>query len=350
MNRKRVSIKDIAALAGVSHPTVSRALRGEGRISDETRSRIMSIAQEIGYMPNLVARGLVMQRTNSIGLVVTNIGDPFHSEIIRGVEFAVRDNGYSLFLGSTTADPEQEVRVVHSFRGRSVDGIIIASSEVGAQYAEMFDDGLHMDVPIVLISSHAEGSPLHSVTHDDYGGARQVMAHLLEQGYRRIAYLGHRFGGRVNAERRRAWQETLQSAGLAPFLAINSTETTLDHGVASVNPLLRRADEQWGALPDAVFCYNDLLAIGLISGLRAQNLSVPEDVAVAGFDGLDVAAHIEPPLTTMSQPRYEMGLRAANILLDLLKNHDHTSQPPQELSLRGELLVRRSTVRNSSGG
>jgi DNA-binding LacI/PurR family transcriptional regulator len=349
LNRKRVSIKDIAVLAGVSHPTVSRALRGEGRISDETRSRIISIAQEVGYMPNLVARGLVMQRTNSIGLVVTNIGDPFHSEIIRGVESVAWANEYSLFLGSTTADPEQEVRVVHSFRGRSVDGIIIASSEVGAQYAELFDEGFRMDVPIVLSSSHAEGNSLHSVTHDDYAGACQVMAHLLEQGYRRIAYVGHRFGGRVNAERRRAWEDTLQNSGLAPSLAVNSAETTLDHGVASVDPLLRRADEVWGSMPDAVFCYNDLLAIGLISGLRARNLSVPENIAVAGFDGLDVAAHIEPPLTTMSQPRYEMGRRATEILMELLKSNDHTSKPPQEISLLGELLVRRSTVRHFSG-
>jgi DNA-binding LacI/PurR family transcriptional regulator len=286
-----------------------------------------------------------MQRTRSIGLVVTNIGDPFHSEIIRGVESVVRANEYSLFLGSTTADPEQEVRVVHSFQGRSVDGIIIASSEVGARYAELSDEGFRTDVPIVLISSHAEGHPLHSVTHDDYAGASQVMTHLLEQGYRRIAYLGHRYGGRVNAERRRAWQDTLQAAGLGPSLAVNAAETTLDHGVGSVDPLLRRAGEVWGENPDAIFCYNDLLAIGLISGLRAQDLQIPRDMAVAGFDGLDVAAYIEPPLTTMSQPRYEMGMRAAGILIDLLKDQDHPFQPPQEISLLGELLVRRSTVR-----
>jgi DNA-binding LacI/PurR family transcriptional regulator len=346
LNRNRISIKDIAALAGVSHPTVSRALRGEGRISDETRTRIVTIAQEMGYMPNLVARGLVMQRTLSIGLVVTNIGDPFHSEIIRGVESVARENEYSLFLGSTTADPEQEIRVVHSFRGRSVDGIIIASSEVGARYAELIGEDFRLDVPIVLISSHAKGYPLHSVTHNDYAGAGQVMAHLLAQGYRRVAYLGHRYGGRVDAERRRAWQDTLQAAGLGPLLAVNAAETTLEHGVGSVDPLLQRASEVWGANPDAIFCYNDLMAIGLISGLRARHLSVPEDIAVAGFDGLDVAAHIEPPLTTMSQPRYEMGRRAAEILMELLKEKDHTSQPPQEISLLGELLARRSTIRN----
>jgi DNA-binding LacI/PurR family transcriptional regulator len=281
--------------------------------------------------------------------VVTNIGDPFHSEIIRGVESVARANDYSLFLGSTTADPAQEMRVVHSFRGRGVDGIIIASSEVGAGYAELMDEGFHLDVPIVLISSHAEGNPLHSVTHDDYAGAEQMMAHLLAQGYRRIAYLGHRYGGRVNAERRRAWQDALQNAGLGLAATVNAAETTLDQGVASVDPLLQRAQEVWGADPDAIFCYNDMLAIGLISGLRTQNRRVPEEIAVAGFDGLDVAAHIEPSLTTMSQPRYEMGQRAAMILLDVLKD-DQRSQPQQEISLQGELLVRRSTVRSVFGG
>lgn len=296
-------------------------------------------------MPNLVARGLVMQRTHSIGLVVTNIGDPFHSEIIRGVESVAQANEYSLFLGSTTADPAQEMRVVHSFRGRGVDGIIIASSEVGAGYADLHDEGVHLDVPIVLISSHAEGYPLHSVTHDDYAGAGQIMAHLLTQGYRRIAYLGHRYGGRVDAERRRAWQDALQSAGLVPTATVNAAETTLDQGVSSVDPLLRRCEEVWHAPPDAIFCYNDLLAIGLINGLRTRGRRAPEEIAVAGFDGLDVAAFTEPPLTTLSQPRYEMGQRAARILLDLLKDENPSSQPPQEISLHGELLVRRSTLR-----
>ncbi|RME61434.1 MAG: LacI family transcriptional regulator, partial [Caldilineae bacterium] len=182
MARKRVSIKDIAAAAGVSHPTVSRALRGQGRMSEETRARILALAQEMGYTPNLVARGLVTQRTNSIGLVVTYIEDPFHSEIIRGVERIVQENGYSLFLASTTADPEQELQVVRSFQGRNVDGIIVSASLVGDRYADILEE---LGIPIVLINCHAEGSNLYTVMHDDYAGAQQVVQHLIDTGNRR---------------------------------------------------------------------------------------------------------------------------------------------------------------------
>ncbi|MCB0113397.1 MAG: LacI family DNA-binding transcriptional regulator [Caldilineaceae bacterium] len=326
----------------MSHPTVSRALRGEGRISDETRERVVAIAQDLGYTPNLVARGLVMQRTRSIGLVVTNIGDPFHAEIINGVEHVAQTNEYSLFLGSTTASPDQEVRMVRSFHARNVDGIIIAAGQFGDRYAEVLDE---IDMPIVLISTHSTNDALHSVTHDDYGGAGQIMAHLLDQGCRRIAYLGHFSGGRVDSERRDAWLDALKQANLTPPVTVDVAVTTIDAGMNAVGPLLDKAERQWGQPPDAIFCYNDLLAIGVLSGLRQRGLRVPNDIAVAGFDGLEVTAHLDPPLTTMCQPRYAMGIRATEILLDLLANN--ATAPPHEVQLRGELLIRKSTMRGA---
>jgi LacI family transcriptional regulator, repressor for deo operon, udp, cdd, tsx, nupC, and nupG len=340
VNKKRISIKDIAVAAGVSHPTVSRALRGEGRFSEETRSRIISIAQDLGYTPNLVARGLVTQRTRSIGIVVTNIADPFHSEIIRGVEHVVRAADYSLFLGSTTADPEQELQVVRNFVGRNVDGIIISSSQVGDRYAEILDE---LDLPIVLINSHAEGSNLHSVSHDDYRGASLVVGHLLYQGYRRIAFLGHRQAGRVHSERRRAWQDLLRSHDLEPGVSVDAPEPNIEQGAASIDALFSRSVAFWDGPPDAIFCYNDLLAIGTIGGLRRRGLRVPDDVAVAGFDDLDVAAYIDPPLTTLRQPRYEMGLQASEILLALLDPAGQNEGTAQEVRVLGELIVRGST-------
>jgi DNA-binding LacI/PurR family transcriptional regulator len=340
LNKKRISIKDIASVAGVSHPTVSRALRGEGRFSEETRSRIVNIAQELGYTPNLVARGLVTQRTRSIGIVVTNIADPFHSEIIRGVEHVVRAADYSLFLGSTTADPEQELQVVRSFVGRSVDGIIISSSQVGDRYAEILDE---LDLPIVLINSHAEGNNLHSVSHDDYAGASLIVDHLLRQGYRHIAFLGHRQAGRVHGERRRAWQDLLRSHDLEPEVSVDAPEPNIEQGAASIDTLLNRSKAYWDRLPDAIFCYNDLLAIGVIGGLRRRGISVPQDVAVAGFDDLDVAAYIDPPLTTLHQPRYEMGVQASEMLLALLVQSGESSGRPQQIQVLGELVVRGST-------
>lgn len=340
--KKRISIKDIAAIAGVSHPTVSRALRGEGRISEETRLRIMAIAQDLGYTPNLVARGLVTQRTQSIGLVVTDIGDPFHSEIIRGVEHVVSHYGYSLFLASTTAGPEQELRTVRSFHGRNVDGMIIASSQIGGRYADLLDG---LEIPIVLISSHAEGSNLHSVNHDDYAGAALVMAYLLAEGFQRIAFLGHHAGDRVVQARRRAWQDALAAAGLLADVVVNAQDASIEQGVASVESILNCGRAAWSAWPDAIFCYNDLLAIGVISGLHSRNISVPADIAVAGFDGLAVGAYMEPSLTTLVQPRYEMGVRAGEIMMELLTDRSLASQGVREEIFLGRLETRRSTLR-----
>jgi DNA-binding LacI/PurR family transcriptional regulator len=340
LNKKRISIKDIAAVAGVSHPTVSRSLRGEGRFSEATRTRIAAIAQELGYTPNLVARGLVTQRTRSIGIIVTNIADPFHSEIIRGVEYVARGADYSLFLGSTTADPEQELQVVRSFVGRNVDGIIVASSQVGDRYAEILDE---LDLPIVLINSHADGSNLHSVSHDDYAGASLVVGHLLRQGYQRIAFLGHRQAGRVHGERRRAWQDLLRSHALEAGVSVDAPEPNIEQGAASIDALLDRSSAFWNHPPDAIFCYNDLLAIGAIGSLHRRGFWIPQDVAVAGFDDLDVAAYIDPPLTTLHQPRYQMGVRASEMLLALLDQTGQTIETPQGVSMLGELIVRGST-------
>lgn len=341
MPKKRVSIKDIAAVAGVSHPTVSRALRGQGRMSDETRARIIATAQEMGYTPNLVARGLVMQRTNSIGLIVTNIADPFHSDVIRGVESVVSAREFSLFLGSTTANPKQELQVVRSFLGRNVDGIIISASQVGDRYTDLQEE---LDVPIVLINSHAEGSNIHSVTHDDFSGAAQVMDHLLAQGFRRIAFVGYPQGGRANRERQRAWRQRLRDAGLNGFVAVDASQPQPREGMNAVLALLEQAQAVWQAPPDALFCYNDLLAIGALTGLRAQGYLVPDDVAIAGFDDLEVVSHLRPALTTLRQPRFEMGVRAAEMLLELIvSSAEGGEEIPPETHFLGALQVRAST-------
>jgi DNA-binding LacI/PurR family transcriptional regulator len=347
--KKRVSIKDIAVAAEVSHPTVSRALRGQGRMTDQTRQRILEIAQDMGYNPSLVARGLVTQRTFCVGLVVTNIADPFHSEIVRGVEETALSHGYSLFLATTDVDPERELQIVRSFQGRQVDGIIVSSSRLGSRHADRLDA---LDIPIVLINSHAEGNNLHNVCHDDYGGGRVVLAHLIEQGYKRIAYLGNSQAGKAQTDRLRAWQAALSESDLAAELQVNSPNGRYQGGVAGTERLLERAATLWHAPPDAIFCYNDTLAIGALSVLRRHGLQIPQDVAITGFDGIDVSAFVNPPLTTLQQPRYEMGLQAMQILLDLLAVDPELRNRPSGTDsvsytrvMEGRLVIRESTCR-----
>ena len=339
MKKKRVSIKDIAELAGVSHPTVSRALRGQGRMSEETRARILSIAQELDYTPSLVARGLVTQRSFSIGLVVTNFADPFHTDIAQGIEEEAIRNAYSLFLASTAEDPEREIEVVKSFQGRQVDGIIVSSSSVGNRYADLLQE---TGIPIVLVNAQARGDNLHTVIHDDYGGMTLLVEHTLSRGYRRIAYLGRGREGLAETYRQQAWSNTLSSHDVPPHIVAYGPDNGFECGYTGAQRIVRYAHENDMLLPDAICCYNDTMAIGALSFLHEQGFHVPTDIAVTGFDDIAMAPYTQPPLTTLRQPRHSMGIQAMKVMLDLI-NGNTNHQAPTETIVLGELVVRRST-------
>ncbi|MFN8446613.1 MAG: LacI family DNA-binding transcriptional regulator [Caldilineaceae bacterium] len=339
MQRKRVSIKDLASLADVSAPTVSRALRGEGRMSDDTRERIVQLAREHGYMPSLVARGLVMRRSYCIGLVVPQFADPFHSTVAQGVEDEAHRHGYSLFLASSGVDPQRELEVVRTFHGRQVDGIISSSSRVGEQYQQILGDA---DVPILLLNSHVDAGSMHSIYHDDYHGGCLLVRHLLDRGYRRIAFIGNERGIRATQQRRSAWIDTLEEAGLPTEVEAFGPNGRQQGGILAAEALLEKATQRWNAPPEAIYCYNDTMAIGALSVLRQKHLHVPQDVAVTGFDDIDIAAFTEPPLTTLHQPRYEMGVEAMRMLLSLIE-HKVGWDTPQISVVTGKLVVREST-------
>ncbi len=339
MKSQRVSIKDIAKAAGVSHPTVSRALRGEGRMGDDTRQRIVSLAREMGYTPSLVARGLVTQRSKSVGMVVTDLADPFHSEIARGVEETAVNHGYSLYLASCEIDAEREYEVVRSFQGRQVDGIIVSSSRVGDLYGDLLQE---TGIPIVLINNHADGSNMYAVQHDDYTGACALSQHLIERGFQRIAYLGNGRAGRANSERMRGWQDTLERAGHENYVSAMSPNGRLSGGWETLPRLLAAAAACWQTVPDAIMCYNDMSAIGALHHLRDLDLLAPEDVALTGFDDVEFSAYTSPPLTTWRQPRFEMGEEAMQKLLALLDARNGT-EVQRVTTLQGRLVVREST-------
>jgi DNA-binding LacI/PurR family transcriptional regulator len=337
--KKRISIKDLARQAGVSAPTVSRALRGHGRVSPTTRRRILQLAQELGYTPSLLARGLVTQRSFCVGLVVTTFADPFHSEVAQGVEEEARQHHYSLFLASTGVNPEREIEVVQTFQGRQVDGIIVSSSRVGNRYAGLLQES---GIPLVLVNAHVAGDNIYSIAHDDYAGGARLLRHLIDQGHRRIAYVGNERGVQTNTERRRAWLETLPAAGLEPVVAAYGPNGRLQGGAVAGERILNAATTAWGAPPDAIYCYNDTMAIGVMSVLRSHGLRIPQDVAITGFDDIDVASFLEPPLTTIRQPRRQMGAQAMKVLLALI-NGEMDPALPQQTVMQGELIVRAST-------
>jgi len=306
-----VSIKDIAKVALVSHSTVSRALRDSPLISEETKTRVRRIAQEMGYSPSAVARGLVTKQTRTLGLVVTTIADPFVAEVVEGIEALAQDKGYSILLCQSRSDADRELASVEILREKRVDAIIVTASRVGSLYLPLLE---RLSVPIVLINNQQEGRYIHSVGTDNLHGGRLAAEHLVELGHRRVAYItGPEWAAQSRLRREGARQVLLEEGlDLDPDLVVQGTGRS-DGGEEAMRALLDRSNP-----PTAVFCYNDLTAIGVMRSARVAGLQVPDDISVVGYDDIAYASYVMPPLTTIRQRRYEMGYQATEMALALL--------------------------------
>ena len=331
---RQPSIKDIARLAQVSHPTVSRALQNSPLVNIKTAEKIRKIAEESGYRASAVARGLVTRRTQTIGLVVTSVADPFTGEVVRGIEQTASDRGYSVFLADSNADPERETRVVQSFAERRVDGIIVTSSRVGALYLPLLSQ---MRVPIVLLNDQHPGEFVHSIMIRNLEGTRAAVEHLVGLGHRRIAYVGDRFGYQSDAERFAGYRKALQAA------RIPIVKELLVHGNGKPEAARDAMDSLLaiGNPPTAVCCYNDLSALGVIQSIHRHGLQVPADISVVGFDDLFLASYTQPPLTTVRQPMRRMGQLAMEHLFKLMSGEKSVVK----IEIEPELILRESTAR-----
>jgi DNA-binding LacI/PurR family transcriptional regulator len=335
---RNVSIKDIALAAGVSHTTVSRALRNSPLISEEVRKNIQQITQEMGYVPNTAAQSLKTNRTHSIGLIVTTIADPFVGRVVRGIEEVARQYHHSVFLSASYNNPENEMEIIRVFRQRHVDGIIIAASKINAEYEQ---DLLRLDIPIILINHQTETQfqSLHSVCADDYSGARKGVEYLTQLGHRRIGYLGAGNRPRSNRIRLQAYRDVLASSGVEAreeWVAIASPEHHYHSDDVSDGMVLSNMLIQSGVT--ALFCYNDMLAVGAMLTCRSQGIPVPAKISILGFDDIELAQYLTPPITTIHQPKLRLGQLAMEMLLDLLAN-----RPVENAVLPTELIVRDST-------
>jgi DNA-binding LacI/PurR family transcriptional regulator len=334
---RQPSIKDIARLAKVSHPTVSRALQNSPLVNAKTAAKIRKIADEAGYRASAVARGLVTRKTRTIGLVVTTVNDPFAGEVALGIEQAANDRGYSVFLANSNAEPERERRMVQTFAEQRVDGIVVTSSRVGASYLPMLAE---LMVPIVLVNDQYPGEFVHSVMIENVEGSRAVMEHLISLGHRHIGYVGDRSGYQSDTERLTSYKEALAKARVAfdPTLVVHG-DGRPEAAIEAVNGLLAL-----NCPPTAIFCYNDMTALGAMRAIHDRGLRIPEDISVTGFDDLFFASHLQPPLTTVRQPMRRMGEMAIENLLKLMSGEDSAPQ----VRVEAKLIVRGSTGRASA--
>jgi DNA-binding LacI/PurR family transcriptional regulator len=332
------TIADVAARAGVSTATVSRVLSGSVPARPETRERVLAAVRELGYRPSGVARSLKLRRTHTIGLIVTDIENPYFPEIVRAVEDAARELDYTLVLCNGADDREREAAYLEVLAERRIDGIIIATGGLSERHARWL---ARAPVPVVIVNSEPITDGIAAVLSDNRTGGRIAAEHLLDLGHRAI---GHITVPRTHAAaepRLAGVRDALRTRGIAVGgLAVVEGDGHVAGGQRAMDELLARRPDA-----TAVACYNDLTAIGAIRSLRAHGRSVPRDVSVVGFDDLDLASYVDPPLTTIVQQKREMGRWAVERLVRSVGgNSMGTGDSAEVVRLPVHLVVRESTA------
>lgn len=326
------TLHDVAAKAGVSAITVSRALNNTGYVSSHTRQRILDAASELNYVPNALASSLRSQRTQLLALLLTDVTNPFWTTVARGVEDTAIDAGYAVILCNTDEDPTKEARYLDLLLRRRIDGLLIAPTVAST---ELLHNLKRRNVPFVLIDRQVSGLVADIVRGDSYTGAYQLTAHLLETGYRQIAMIGGPTTVSTGEDRVRGYLAALQAAGIGPDSGlIRRGPYRQSWGCAAMEDLLAS-----GRRPAAIFAANNVIALGVLEALRAHDLRVPEDVAVVSFDDFPPSVGAQPFLTAAVQPAAEMGRQAIRLLLERL------AQPggePRDIILPTQLIVRQS--------
>jgi LacI family transcriptional regulator, galactose operon repressor len=294
------TIADVASRARVSTATVSRVLAGHGRARPETRERVFTAARELGYRPSGVARSLRQRATRTLGLIITDIENPFFPQLVRAVEDAARNHGYAILLCNAADDPERESGYLDLLVDRWVDGVVIAASSLGGRHREWLADA---PLPIVLINSTDQEIGLPTIASDNRAGGALATAHLTALGHRRFGLIAAPERNVDAPDRLAGARDDLRAAGIDEAAIQVATN---DPGVAGGE---RAAAEILARDPTvtALVAYNDLMAIGAMRAIRAAGLRIPADMSVVGFDDVDLAAYVDPPLTTIAQSTAEMG-------------------------------------------
>ncbi len=332
----RITMADVAHEAGVSLMTISRVVNNKGEVSPATRQRVLDVIERLGYRPSGIARSLATQRTGTLGLVVPDNANPFFSDVARGAERVAYAEGYNVFLCNTEEDAHHELAVLQSLEEKRVDGIILCSSRLDDRELRTV---VARHSAVVLVNRRLEPADKENrvgiVMLDDVASGRMVTQHLLDSGHRAVGFLAGPLASRSGHQRAAGYRAALAAAGL-PY---NPTWTIpcpadVDGGHQAARDLLAAYLEL-----TALFCYNDLVAVGALQACADLGHRVPDDVAVVGFDDIPLAALVTPPLTTCRVPRYDLGVQAMRLLLDQINGRPGECT---DIVLRPELVVRAS--------
>jgi len=340
--RGAARIKEVARLAAVSTATVSRALTSPHRVSPATRARVLDAVAKVGYVPNPAARSLRSRKSHMVLVAVPDLSNIFFSQVLRGIEEELFAAGYGMIVGDLNGSIDKEQHFAAFAAGGQVDGVMLLNGHLFRQSGEPGAAPADCGVPLVALCEAIEGADIPQIEVDNRAGACRMTEYLAELGHHAIGYVCGPPTNVLEKERFAGFREGLARAGRALDAAfVWPGDYKLDSGVAVARRII--ASER---RPTAVFCSSDEMAIGLVRGLASAGLRVPDDISVAGFDDIEFAEMAGPPLTTIRQPRRELGRNGAAALLELLRGR----APSPRIRLETELIVRASTARRGLEG
>ncbi|MDW6004273.1 HTH-type transcriptional repressor PurR [Vibrio mangrovi] len=311
------TIKDVARLAGVSTTTVSHVINKTRFVAETTQEKVMEAVKTLNYAPSAVARSLKCNSTRTIGMLVTQSTNPFFSEVIDGVESYCYRQGYTLILCNTGGLYEKQRDYIRMLAEKRVDGMLVMCSDLTAELLEMLE--AYDDIPKVIMDWGPESSQADKIIDNSEEGGYLATRYLLDKGHRHIACLSGHLSKAACQERIQGFRRAMAEANLTPnedWILEGNFEC--DTAVLAADKIIAM-DEQ----PTAVFCFNDTMALGLMSRLQQRGIKVPEDISVIGYDNIEISEYFSPPLTTIHQPKRRVGKNAFEILLERIKNKEH---------------------------
>ncbi len=334
--QRSASVKDVAAAAGVSLGTVSNVLNRPDRVSVATRARVERAMAELGFVRNESARQLRAGTSRTLAYVMLDVANPFFTDVARGIEHAATDKDLALFLCTSNNDGAREAAHLEQLRQQRVQGILVTPVDA---YSPLLDD-IARHTPLVIVDRTRGDDSFCTAAADDVEGGRQALEHLIDQGHDRVAYIGGPEALGQVRDRKLGASLAWEKAGLPPddLLTITTPALGFADGRAAGE---RLAGVPKRRRPTGAFCANDLVALGLLQHVILSGLRVPDDLAIVGFDDIDFAGAAAVPLTSVRQPRHELGRAAAELLLDEADNPDHVHQ---QISFTPELVGRASTA------
>lgn len=342
MKFEAITIKDIARALGLSTSTVSRALRDSYQISPETKKLVLDYAKKINYSPNPIALSLKEKRSRSIGVIVCEIANSFFSQAINGIESIAYDRGYNVIITQSHESYEREVNDLQFLASRSIDGLLVSVSSETKDFSHLLELQ-NKGLPIVFFDRIVENIETHKVVVNNFKGSYDATAHLIKNGHRKIAHLTNSESLSITKERVAGYREALRHHG------IEITETYIKycaHGGMIYQEVEEALDKmlKLDAMPDAVFASGDKLTTGFLRYFKAKGIRVPDQIALAGFSNLDLTDLLNPSLTVVRQPAFEMGKAATNLLLSQVESKRPVS------SFQTTVLEPELFIRDSSGG